>query len=277
MESKRRYDSARRRQRAAATRARLRASAGRLFAERGYGATTVEAIAGDAGLAVQTFYAVYGSKRAVLFALLDEGEAAADLPGLLAGLRGTSDPRRQLRLVVDFNLRLFERVADLLEVRRAAGTTDPDVAAVDREGTERRRAGQAELVRGWASRAALKPGVGEPEAADMLWGLTSPNLYRLFVVERQWPGPRYGDWLFTTLEWLLFGPSDAAADLAGRGALDAGRGAVARAAQPDHRSGSHGGSPAPLLSQTPASDRAGHAQSEETDVGAAVHRSLDLP
>jgi AcrR family transcriptional regulator len=205
--SKRRYESPKRRQQAAATRARLLASARRLFAERGYVATTIEAIAGDAGLAVQTVYAVYGSKRAMLFALLDEGDAAADVSGLLAQLHSTADPGQQLRSIVAFNIRLYAQVADLLEIVHAAGNADPDVASVDREGTERRRAGQAALVQGWASRGALKPGMTASEAADILWGLTSPNLYRLFVVERRWPGLRYEEWLYTTLEWLLFAAS----------------------------------------------------------------------
>jgi len=54
-----------------------------LFAEQGYAATTIESIARDAGLAVQTFYATFGSKRSVLFALLDEMEDAADIHGLI--------------------------------------------------------------------------------------------------------------------------------------------------------------------------------------------------
>lgn len=204
---KRRYESPKRRQRAEETRHRLTASARRLFLERGYAATTIEAIASDAGLAVQTFYAVFGSKKAVLFAILDEGEAKADMPGLLERLRNESDPRRQLRLIVDFNVRLFEQVADLIEIRRMAALADLDIAAIDREGTTRRRAGQAAFVRGWANRRALRPGVSEREAPDILWGMTSPELYRLFVVERGWPGPRYADWLFTVLDGFLFSQS----------------------------------------------------------------------
>jgi AcrR family transcriptional regulator len=206
--SKRRYESPRRQQQAAATRARLLASARRLFAERGYGATTIEAIASDAGLAVQTFYAVYGSKRSVLFALLDAGDAAADVSGLRERLHSTVDPQQQLRALVEFNIRLYEQIGDLLEILHAAGTTDPDVASLAREGNERRRAGQAALVQEWARRGVLKRGMAASEAADIVWGLTSPDLYQLFVVERRWSGPQYGEWLYTTLAWLLFGAAN---------------------------------------------------------------------
>jgi AcrR family transcriptional regulator len=202
---KRRYESPKRRQQADATRRRLAASARRLFAKNGYAATTIESIARDAGVAVQTFYATYGSKRAVLFAILDEAEAEADLSGLLADLQKTaSDPRRQLRLIVDFNVRLFQRSADILEILRAAGSTDTDLASVWREGEERRRKGQAPLVREWVKRDALRPGLKEPEAADILWALSSPDIYRLFVVERRWSVARYREWLMATLEQLLF-------------------------------------------------------------------------
>jgi TetR/AcrR family transcriptional regulator of autoinduction and epiphytic fitness len=203
---KRRYLAPRRQQRAAETRRLLAASARRLFLERGYVATTIEAIAADAGLAVQTFYAVFGSKKAVLLSLLDEGEEAAEFSELMNRLHALSDAREQLRLIVHFNVRLFGQLADLFQIRRTAGAAEPDIAAVERAGSERRRVGQSAFVREWAGHGELRPGLSESEAADTLWALTSPDAYRLFVVERRWNEARYRTWLFSTLEWLLFGP-----------------------------------------------------------------------
>lgn len=201
---KRAYHSAKRQRQAEATRARLAASARRLFVRDGYAATSIEAIAGDAGVAVQTFYATYGSKRAVLQALLGELERAADLEGLGRALQGSEDPRGQLALVVDFNIRLFGQAGDVLGVLQAAGGTDPDLRSVWREGEDRRRQGQAPLVRKWARGGALRRGVTERRAADILWALTGPDTYRLFVEERGWPAAELGDWLWSTVEELLF-------------------------------------------------------------------------
>jgi AcrR family transcriptional regulator len=202
---KRQYVSSRRRASALDTRTRLAASARRLFAERGYAATTIDAIARDAGLAVQTFYATYGSKRAVLFALLDRMDQAADVSGLLEQLdQAEGDWSRQLLLLVDFNVRLFAGSIDVLEVLRSAGAADPDLAAVARAGDDRRRAGQAAIVRGWAQAGALRAGLDDGLAADILWGLTSPELYELFVVRQAWPAVRYASWLHDAIEQLLF-------------------------------------------------------------------------
>ncbi len=59
------------------TRRRIVAAARVLFARDGYGATTLRGIATEAGVAVQTVYAVYGSKAGTLAALLDSAGPAS--------------------------------------------------------------------------------------------------------------------------------------------------------------------------------------------------------
>lgn len=201
---KRHYESPVRREQADATRRRLAASARRLFAEHGYPATTIAAIAREAGIAVQTFYATYGSKQAMLVALIDEMEAEADLPDHIAALRATSEPRQLLRLTVEFNVRLFERGGDIMEILRGAAKAKPELAAVWREGEERRRASQRPLVHAWAEAGALRSSVSEDRARDILWALTGPDAYRLFVTESGWSAACYQAWLLDTLESLLF-------------------------------------------------------------------------
>ena len=123
---KRRYESPLRKEQAAETRRRLAASARTLFAERGYAGTTIDAIASGAGVAVQTFYGTFGSKRAVLFELLDEVALDADAAALAVALAGAAQsPRAQLELIVEFRVRLFAQAADFLEVVRAARGVDP--------------------------------------------------------------------------------------------------------------------------------------------------------
>lgn len=204
---KRAYDSTNRRRQAEKTRRRVADNARRLFARDGYGPTTIEAIAREAGVAVQTFYATFGSKRAVLLALIDEMERQADLTGLRSRLEeAASDPRLQLRHVVDFNVRLFRRSGDVLAVLRAAGGADPDLRSVWQEGEERRRHGQAPLVRAWGRAGALRSDLTARRAADVLWTLTGPDSYRLFVEERGWSVSSYAEWLRSALDRLLFAP-----------------------------------------------------------------------
>lgn len=204
MNVKRRYSSTARRRQALETRRRLLESARRRFAAQGFADTTIQQIAQDAGVSVQTFYAVHGSKRAVLHALLDEMEAQADVSALRSALVShAGDADEQLRLIVDFNVTMFHEARDILAVlRRAGAEAEPEV--VQREGDDRRRSGQRAVVEEWARLGALGPGRDPVEAADVLWAMTGPEVYDLFVQERGWEPERFRDWLLTALRRDLF-------------------------------------------------------------------------
>jgi len=180
-------------------------AARRLFSRNGYGATTLAAIAAEAEVAVQTVYATFGTKRAILSALIDSMEAQAELSRLLECLRSTTDAVKQLALIVSFNRRLWERSIDVLNVARGATAVESDLADLHREGEARRRSGQAPLVKGWKRAGALKPGLERTKAADILWALTGPDVYHLLVVGSGWSKKRYESWLNETLKQALFG------------------------------------------------------------------------
>ena len=71
VKSRRPYRSRLRADQAALTRLRILEASGDLFAERGYVATTVDAVAAHAGVATDTVYAIFGTKKALLSALID--------------------------------------------------------------------------------------------------------------------------------------------------------------------------------------------------------------
>ncbi len=200
----RRYDSEKRRRQAEATRRKMAASALALFSRDGYGATTVETVAADAGVSPATFYAVFGAKRGVLLELLEELEEEAGLASLRHSLEGLAS-REQLRRVVAFNARLFGRAAPLLDVLRQAGSSEPDLEELWREGEARRRKDQAPVVEAWVGRRALRPGLAREEAADLLWAWTGPDAYRLLVTECGWDPDAWTERTTTALGVLLFG------------------------------------------------------------------------
>ena len=150
---KRRYNSPKRERQARQTREQIVEAARRLFARGGFTKTTVEAIAREAGVSAQTVYASVGSKRAIVLALLDRLEAEGGNEELRRELGSTKDPRRQLRAIVSFNRRLFERGRDVLDVVMAT-RADPDVEAFGRAGEARRREGQARCCLLYTSDAA---------------------------------------------------------------------------------------------------------------------------
>jgi len=202
--TKRGYDASRRRASSDERRGRILQTARNLFGHYGYGATSIERIAGEAGVAVPTVYAMYRSKRAMLFALLDQADAQADVAGLLRDLHATAGgPRTQLRRLVSFTCRFYGQAGDIVEIARGAGCTNEDLLALWQEGEERRLRGQRPLTDAWDRAGVLRESHTAKEALDILWAMTGADHYRLFVVDRKWSAARYEAWLENTLERLL--------------------------------------------------------------------------
>ncbi|GAA0966967.1 TetR/AcrR family transcriptional regulator [Acrocarpospora macrocephala] len=195
------HKPSRRQIQAAATRAEIISAARRLFAGQGYVATPISEIAKEAGVAVQTVYKVFGTKDAILLALLDVFEAEAREISSVFDFAAPADPAEQLRLVAAYHRALFDRGQDILDVFRAAA--HGELAALWEEGGRRRRQAQAPLAEGWRDR--LPEGLSPARAADILWALTSPEVYTLLVVESGWSGDAYQEWLAATLTRQLLG------------------------------------------------------------------------
>jgi AcrR family transcriptional regulator len=203
---KRPYRSKRRKEHARETRQRILASARKLIVSKGFGGATIEAIAKDAGVAVQTVYAAFGSKRGILLALHEQLAVDADLTRLEAALAAAEgDPRRQLRERIAFNLRYYSRGSDLIEAARAASGADAGLGEMWERGEARRYSRFSELVAKWSEDGVLAPGLAARAATDIWWALVSPDLYRLLVVERRWSRKRFAQWLYDTLAPMLFG------------------------------------------------------------------------
>lgn len=203
---KRPYRSERRQEQAEETRDRILQAARRLFVDGGYGGTTIEAIAERAGVAAPTVYASLGSKRGILMALLDRMAADADLPRMQAAVRAAvGDPRKQLRETVAFTVRFYTGGADLIDIARTVSGVEPDLREMWREGEGRRYRAVTDLARSWREAGALAPGLSAEEAGDIVWALSGPDVFRLFVLRRGWSVERFENWIGTTLEGLLFG------------------------------------------------------------------------
>jgi len=202
--TKRAYDVGRRRASAEERRGRILQTARNLFGHFGYGATSIERIAGEAGVAVPTVYAIYRSKRALLFALLDQADARADVAGLLRDLNAAAgNPRKQLRRLVSFTCRFYAQAGDIVDIARGAGGTNEELLALWQEGEDRRLRGQKPLADAWDRSGALRKNINAKEALDILWAMTGADHYRLFVVDRKWSAARYEVWLENTLARLL--------------------------------------------------------------------------
>jgi len=182
-------------------RAAIVAAARALFLERGYGATTIEAISDRSDVPVATVYRLFSSKRGILKALLDvsivgddEGAPVAERPGVQSVL-ADPDPRSQLAGMVGIVAEVNERTAPIYRILVSAASSDHDAAALLEELTRQRQEGQRLIARSLAHAGALRPKLRERDAADIVHALMSPEVYRLLVVDRGWSLKRYGQWL----------------------------------------------------------------------------------
>jgi len=201
---KRTYTSPRRREQAEQTRRQILGSARNLFVARGYGSTTMEAVAAEAGVAVQTVYAVLGSKKGILLALLDEMAADADVQRMQAAVEAAAgDPRQQLRESLAFNVRLYAAGSDLIDIARTVSGVEPDLRALWEEGESRRHRAVSALVKEWGVAGKLATGISPKQATDLMWALSGPDVFRLLVSERRWSRGRFEKWLARLLEGVL--------------------------------------------------------------------------
>jgi len=193
------YNSPARQQQAEQTRARILAVARELFRSAGYAATTMEAIASSAQVSAKTVEAAFGSKRGVLAALVDPLASAGPPRHLVDRIRAAADPRDRLRLVAELTRYAYEASVPEHELMRSAAAIAPEIADAARQVDSRRRANQARIVAFLAQQRVLRGDLDPDRAADIIWALTSYDVYRALVAERHWPADQYQDWLTVTL------------------------------------------------------------------------------
>jgi AcrR family transcriptional regulator len=210
------YDSPRRREQARATWQAILDAARALFTERGYVATTIDAIAATAIVSPETVFSTFGSKRSLLSQLVDlsisGGEGAPPIldQAWVQEMRKEPDPRRRLKILAANGRSILERRSALDEVVRGAAAADSEMAALWERGKAQRFAGQRALVQIALGTTGLRDGLDLETAAETVFSIGSPEVYRLLTLDRGWSGSRFEDWYADTLERLLLDrpPSD---------------------------------------------------------------------
>jgi TetR/AcrR family transcriptional regulator, regulator of autoinduction and epiphytic fitness len=198
-------------------RAAVVAAAQALFLDRGYAGTTIEAISDRSDVPPATVYRLFTSKLGILKALLDvsvagddEAVAMMDRPRVGA-LLADPDPRRQLSGFAGITRGIMSRAEPVHRILVSAAGSDPDAESLLAEQARQRQQGQAQVARSLARAGALRPGLRERDATDIIHALMSPEVYRLLVGDRGWPPDRYEQWLGDILiDQLLPAPTASA-------------------------------------------------------------------
>ena len=202
---KRVYRSSLRQEQARATRWAIVDAAARLFVERGYSGTTIDAVAEAAGVSRKTVFTAVGGKPQLLklardwtLAGDDEPVAMADRPEFLA-LRQEREPVSLLHSYVQIVASISRRLAPIWSVMIAAADVDPGVALLHEEAQAQRRDGAHFFVEGMGRIGGINPAVGVQRAETLVWAIVEPTLYERLVLEGAWTDRDYAEWLEQTL------------------------------------------------------------------------------
>ncbi|MGH2982814.1 MAG: TetR/AcrR family transcriptional regulator, partial [Solirubrobacterales bacterium] len=171
------YNSPRRREQAAATRRQILEAAQRLFERQGYAATSMAAIAKEAGVALKTVYLAFETKSGLLRSLWNM-LLRGDLEEIPVAERGwyrealeEPDPARQLRLNARNARAAKGRIAALIEVIRTAAPAEPEIEALWQRIESDFHENQGRIAKSLQKKGALRPGLSVRRATYILWTL----------------------------------------------------------------------------------------------------------
>ena len=199
MPVKRSYSSARRDAQAAATRRSILDAAHRLFVAHGYAATTMQTIAGEAGVAVQTVYAAFGNKRELMRQLIEGTITGDDDPAPVTrraesrAVADEPDASRRAQLDAAMSRTIVQRVGPIVRVAEEAAASDPDLAATMETIRAARRREMLDAATLLAGPEGLR--LDQEEAAATLYVLYSPQVADMLMRDHGWSPQRYEAWL----------------------------------------------------------------------------------
>jgi AcrR family transcriptional regulator len=194
------YRSPRREQQAAATRRSILDAATAGFEADGYAATTMDAIAAEAGVSLKTVYLAFETKSRLLRAVWDlalkgdESDApVAERPWYVDVLE-EPDPEAKLRKTARASRIVKERIGGLLRAIRDGAPGDPEVGELWSLIQSDFYANQRVIVESLRKVGGLAKGLGVDRATDILWTFNHPDVWLLLVGQRGWTPSQFETW-----------------------------------------------------------------------------------
>ena len=203
------YSSPQRSADAARTRAAILDAVATLCSRDGYAATTLKAIAAEAGVSLPSV-TLAGSKAALLIAAFerrfsgDEGrQSLAERPAM-AEIMALPDTEVAVGRWLDYVADANRATAALSRAMVTAAEADA-LAAVAVEDLAARRASDMQLAAGWCAHRGLIDPADVATTAIELGYLIGPETYAYFVEQSRWSGDEYRRWLERSLRHVLPG------------------------------------------------------------------------
>jgi AcrR family transcriptional regulator len=205
--ARRAYKSLTRQRQAHETRGRIVEATRQLLAAEGYAGTTMEAVARRAEVAVQTVYAVFGSKTGILAELLNQTTFGSDYEDTIRQTLEEKNPEKRLRGAARIARQIHDAQRAGFDLLRGAGVVAPELARLEQERERIRYEREEAMILSLRDAKRLRPGLSYGTARDILWTLTGSDVYRMLVRERGWSSDKYQDWLADILVRSLLSTS----------------------------------------------------------------------
>ncbi|MGA0604086.1 TetR/AcrR family transcriptional regulator [Caulobacter sp. KR2-114] len=183
-----------------ATKERIVDAAEALFDKHGISSTSLANIAEQANVSTGTVFIYYPAKADIIRAILSRLFAKStlkDLPSTPA--RTPEDAMDQLTAIVQRAVDAGAQNARGVGAAWSAVQVDPAFASLWEREQSRRWNELKVFTTQWAERGLLKPKLSATQAADILWSMTGPLVFRAFVRESGWNPEQYQRWLKTVL------------------------------------------------------------------------------
>jgi AcrR family transcriptional regulator len=201
----RQYDSAHRQSQALLTKQTITEAAHKLFLQRGYAGATISAIAREAGVSAETIYSTFKNKRGILAHLVHisvVGDANPEPLLKRSFVKATADETDQHQQIAMFAQQMNEiigRMAPIFEIMRTAAKTESDIAEMRDTILQERRNGMAYFVRLLVAHGALREDLTTEKARDIVFALSSGEMFNVFIQDLGWSRDQYVVWLTNAL------------------------------------------------------------------------------
>ncbi|MBS0351679.1 MAG: TetR/AcrR family transcriptional regulator [Proteobacteria bacterium] len=192
---KRTYYSELRTQQSQDTKIHIMDAAKQLFELKGFDQVTINEIAATAQVSAPSIYAIFKSKRGILFTIMDEALSNEKRNELIELVYQEKSPGRKLEIAAEIARQLYDAEKKQLSMLRGVSIINPQLKKLETEMEKRRYKRQQETVETIAKDDVFKKGISITQARDILWTLTGRDIYRMLVIERKWSSDEYQAWL----------------------------------------------------------------------------------
>jgi AcrR family transcriptional regulator len=212
-QGKRAYNSDLRAGHARRTRAQIVAAAAELFAENGWAATTIDAIAAAAGVSRKTVFTSAGGKTDLIRLAYDYAAAGDDEPvplrdrPVIKALEAEPDAARMLAGYATMVTEIQGRITPLHVALVGAADAEPEARVLLEQLVSQRHAAMKRPATLLSRRGALRRGLTIAKATDILWLHNDPTLYHQLVHQRGWTPAQFREWLAHALQTQLLAQS----------------------------------------------------------------------